>query len=307
MMQSPKLSRSRSSLSGLAYGSASPGGAGNASFEAMEEDKPPTRTYLDDGAAAGFGESSDRKEPSSSSAHENVDLFNRFAHRNTTASRKLIVFGLPYAQLDALKSYLARFGTVTDFQTGPPDSNYVIVEYADQGVAARVFRKSGELRWGNAILGVKAYDEDEESMATTSAPSGDATPGDGQLQAIGNQQQSQSGSSSQQPVALRSNTGLDSMINNLKPATATTGSPFLNKQQRSANPGTPQKQAVIQPEYMFGDQTGPTTPGGSSAWFGLPTKVSDRLVSRLVLTPPFSRADPHHHFAVRSVMGKREH
>lgn len=65
MMQSPKLSRSRSSLSGLAYGSASPG-VGNASFEAMDEDKPPTRTYLDDGAA-GFGESSERKEPS---AHE---------------------------------------------------------------------------------------------------------------------------------------------------------------------------------------------------------------------------------------------
>lgn len=178
---------------------------------------------------------------------------------------------MPYAQLDSLKSYLARFGTYTDFQTGPPDSNFVIVEYADQGVAARVFRKSGELRWGNAILGVKAYDEADEAMT---GPAGDATPNDAQLQSIG--QQSQAAPSSQ-PVALRSNTGLDAMINTLKPATASNGSPFLNK-QRSANPGTPQKQAVIQPEYMFGDQTGPTTPGGS-AWFGLPTKVSDRLVS----------------------------
>jgi len=56
--------------------------------------------------------------------------------------------------LNQLEPFLSRYGTLTSFELGPPDSNWVRVSYADPVVAMRLARQNGEVRFGGGLLGI---------------------------------------------------------------------------------------------------------------------------------------------------------
>lgn len=220
------------------------------------------------------------------SSYSTKDVFAQFPSTRKATQGRLQVFGIPYSQLPHLQAYLSRFGTVTFFELGPPESNYVVIEFAELATAARLLRKSGELSWGRAILGVRPYDEDE-SVASEGANNGQ--PFSPQQRAgeiapslntnINKTNQSNVGVSGSQ--ALGRSTGLNGLVQDLRPSTTTSGSVFVNSNKQLK---TPQKQLTIAPEYMFGEGQGAgqgvMTPGGSR-WYGLPMKISETIVSVL--------------------------
>lgn len=206
----------------------------------------------------------------------------------------LMVYGLPPSKQDRLQSFLSQFGTLTHFQVGPMDSNYIVVAFDDPSVALRLQRQSGEVRMDGWYLGFRGLSEGAVPEAWSRSKSG----GGGQLEVRRNGEGNH-GHAESHAMDLRSAQSITTTavstnnknsddpfasISTLTPIKS-GGSVFRPTATSASNGQQQQQQQKVDPRFAFGtgqqqqqqQQTGQQQQGGSG--YGFFGKISDVMVS----------------------------
>jgi hypothetical protein len=209
----------------------------------------------------------------------------------------LMVYGLPPSKQDRLQSFLSQFGTLTHFQVGPMDSNYIVVAFDDPSVALRLQRQSGEVRMDGWYLGFRSISEGAVPEAWSRSKSGG-----GQLEVRrngeGNHGHAESHAMDLRPPSTATTTTTATNNNNKNSddsfASISTltpiksgGSVFRPTATSASNGQQQQQQQKVDPRFAFGtgqqqqqqqqQQTGQQQQGGSG--YGFFGKISDVMVS----------------------------
>jgi hypothetical protein len=229
----------------------------------------------------------------------------------------LMVYGLPPSKQDRLQSFLSQFGTLTYFQVGPMDSNYIVVAFDDPSVALRLQRQSGEVRMDGWYLGFRSVSEGAVPEAWSRSKSGG-----GQLEVRRNGEGNH-GHAESHAMDLRSAPSITTTavstnnknsddpfasISTLTPIKS-GGSVFRPTATSASNGQQQQQQQKVDPRFAFGtgqqqpqqqQQTGQQQQGGGG--YGFFGKISDVMVSpRRVLSASYVRSRPEKNEADTSV------
>lgn len=248
---------------------------------AMDEDRPPTKTYADLEASRALGtpvaSNSGNQESfghgpvslqqstrvsSVSSPYISFKLtFGALFRMNPlpiiTSSTKLRVFGVPSHLQQGLKKQFEQIGPITHFEPGPIESNYVILAFANPAHAMRALRQSGDMRFNGCYLGIKEIGGDEIDMGQSGRENNfeqqdddmqvDSAPEQQHMMQIRTENPQQS--SSRLPSA-QSSFALSSGIETLRPRR--TDSPFRVQAANNATRKQGQKMEQTPPEFSFG-------------------------------------------------------
>ncbi|KAJ9106342.1 hypothetical protein QFC21_001488 [Naganishia friedmannii] len=228
---------------------------------AMDEDRPPTKTYADLEASRALGGNGSNNIP----AQDSYGSVNEVSLSHSTmnalpvvsSSTKLRIFGVPSHLQQGLKKLFEQVGPVTYFEPGPIESNYVILAFANPAHALRALRQSGELIYNGCYLGVKEIGGDEIDLGAARREENvemesedmqvDSSASEPQMAQIRNN--SSAPSSSRLPQS-QSSFALTSGIETLQPRR--TDSPFRIQAANNATRKQGSRQSQIQPEFSFG-------------------------------------------------------
>jgi hypothetical protein len=123
-----------------------------------DEDLPPTTSLRDStNVPANHGTSSISPSPAPASS-SSTPLPPPSALQHTPTTTKLFVFGPPPDALARLRPWLEECGTVAQYEPGPAESNYWIVEYDAPIGASWALRRHGEMLGGRWLVGFKVVE-----------------------------------------------------------------------------------------------------------------------------------------------------
>ncbi|KAJ9109844.1 hypothetical protein QFC19_001823 [Naganishia cerealis] len=199
---------------------------------AMDEDRPPTKTYADLEASRALGGT------------------------GTTHGGAQESYGNGNANEQGLKKQFENIGPVTYFEPGPIESNYVILAFANPAHALRALRQSGEWIYNGCYLGVKEIGGDEIDLgAARHEDTVEMQAEDMQVDSSSSETQmvqirTPNTSSSSRLPQSQSSFALMSGVETLQPRR--TDSPFRIQAANNATRKQGQRQSQIQPEFSFG-------------------------------------------------------
>lgn len=170
---------------------------------------------------------------------------------------------MPYHLLPQLEPFLSQYGTIASFTPGPTDSNFATVTFVDPVVAMRLARKNGEIRWGGCLLGIVPQYGDVPGGSSSSQPGSNA------MTSTRNEIVSQPN-----PSSFGTRSDLESISQPLVPI----DKPNVYKPRSDPKE---QKNAVVPPEFGFGDAVEQKTQVENSWAGGWLSRVGEIFVSSM--------------------------
>ena len=259
-----------------------------------DPERPPVRSYADDDGAELNQQTTQGRGPGQgmSGGMEDDEDGMRFDDDTDGPAHMLMVYGLPPSKQDRLQSFLSSFGTLTHFQVGPMDSNYIVVAFDDPSVALRLQRQSGEVRMDGWYLGFRGLSEGAVPEAWSRSRSGGGQL-DVRRNGEGNHGHAESHAMDVRPPSSSTTTAASSTnsknsddpfasISTLTPIKS-GGSVFRPSATSASNGQQQQQQQRVDPRFAFGtgqqqqqqqqQQTGQQQQGGGG--YGFFGKISD--------------------------------